>query len=206
MENILTFWVKHLQDYPTVFSRNSVIENMHKNGHVCVPINFIYKNTFNRTDLACRHSWLTFAGTFFFLGPHPWHMEVPKLGFESELQMPAYATATAAPDLSHICDLHHSSWQCRILNPLSEARDRTGNLLVPSQICHHGTMTGTPLLGLQLQELCPQPLGALSHVYYFRGTGPLFSQLASPLPMHRHQPVVGAGSLGGDQAERLCWA
>ena len=31
---------------------------------------------------------------FGFLGPHPWHMEVPKLGVESELKLPAYTTAT----------------------------------------------------------------------------------------------------------------
>ena len=31
--------------------------------------------------------------------------------------------------------LHHSSQQCRILNPLSEARDRTHNLMASSQIC-----------------------------------------------------------------------
>ena len=35
--------------------------------------------------------------------------------------MPAYTTATAMWDLSHICNLHHSSQQCQILNPLSEA-------------------------------------------------------------------------------------
>ena len=35
----------------------------------------------------------------------------------------ATATATAEPDLSHICDLRHSLQQCRILNPLTEARD-----------------------------------------------------------------------------------
>ena len=46
---------------------------------------------------------------FVFLGPHPWHMEVPRLGVETELQLPAYATATATLDLSLICDLHHSS-------------------------------------------------------------------------------------------------
>ena len=33
---------------------------------------------------------------FFFLGPYPRHMEVPRLGVQSELQLPAYATATAA--------------------------------------------------------------------------------------------------------------
>ena len=30
-------------------------------------------------------------------------------------------TATAMPDPSHIFDLHHSSWQCWILNPVSGA-------------------------------------------------------------------------------------
>ena len=51
----------------------------------------------------------------------------------SELQLPAYATATATPDPSHVCDLHHSSRQHRIPNPLSEARHRTCNLMVTSQ-------------------------------------------------------------------------
>ena len=46
-----------------------------------------------------------------FLGPHPRHMEVPRLGVESELQQPAYTTATAIRDPNHIHDLHHSSWQ-----------------------------------------------------------------------------------------------
>ena len=35
------------------------------------------------------------------------------------------ATATATPDLGHICSLHRSSRQHRILSPLREARDRT---------------------------------------------------------------------------------
>ena len=68
--------------------------------------------------------------SLFFLGPHVRHMEVPRLGVESELQMPAYATATATRDLSHVCDLHHSSQQSRILNPLSKAKDWTRNLMV----------------------------------------------------------------------------
>jgi len=52
-------------------------------------------------------------------------MEVPRLGIKLELQLPAYTTATAAmlDWRSRFCDLHHSSWQCGILNPLSEARD-----------------------------------------------------------------------------------
>ena len=62
---------------------------------------------------------------FFFLGPHPWHVEVPRLGVEVELQSWAYGRVTAMPDLSHICDLHDSSWQNQILNPMSKARHRT---------------------------------------------------------------------------------
>ena len=50
-------------------------------------------------------------------------MEVLGLGVESELQLLAYATTTATPNLSCICDLYHSLWQRRILNPLSKARD-----------------------------------------------------------------------------------
>ena len=60
---------------------------------------------------------------FVFLGLHVQHMEVPRLGAESELQRPTYATVTAMQDLSCICELHHSSWQCQIFNPLNEARD-----------------------------------------------------------------------------------
>ena len=64
-------------------------------------------------------------------------MEVPRLGAESELQLPAYATAIATWDLSRICDLHHSSWQCQILNSLREARDRTHVLMDTSWIHYH---------------------------------------------------------------------
>ena len=60
---------------------------------------------------------------FAFLGPHPRHMEVPRLGVELKLQLTTYTTATETRDLSRICDLHHSSWQRQILNPLSEIRD-----------------------------------------------------------------------------------
>ena len=44
---------------------------------------------------------------------------------ELELQLLAYARATATRDPSRICDLHHSSRQCQILNPQSRARDPT---------------------------------------------------------------------------------
>ena len=56
-------------------------------------------------------------------GAHLWHMEVPRLGVESKVQLPAYTTATAMQDPNHDYDLHHSSWQRQIADPLSEARD-----------------------------------------------------------------------------------
>ena len=83
-----------------------------------------------------------FILSFVYLGLHPQHMEVPRLGIQSELLLLAYSRATAIPDPSHICN--HSSWQCWILNPLSEARDGTCNVMVPSRIRFHCTKTGTP--------------------------------------------------------------
>ena len=90
----------------------------------------------------------TFFSLFFFffvfLGPHSQHMEVPRLGVKSELQLPASTRATATEDLSRVCDLHQSAQQPRILNPLSEARNRTCNLVIPSQIRFCCATTGTP--------------------------------------------------------------
>ena len=71
-------------------------------------------------------------------------MVVPRLGVQLEIKLPTYATATATQDLSRICDLHHRSRQRRILNPRSEAKDRTCNLMVISWIHFHCATTGTP--------------------------------------------------------------
>ena len=60
-----------------------------------------------------------------------------------ELQLQAYTTATAMPDPSRVCDLHHSSW-CRILNPLNEARYWPRVLRGTSQIHYHWATMATP--------------------------------------------------------------
>ena len=69
-------------------------------------------------------------------------MEGPRLGAESELQLPAYTTAIATWDRSFICDGHHSSQQGWRLNRLSEARDQTHILTdanwVPNPLSHNG--------------------------------------------------------------------
>ena len=58
----------------------------------------------------------------FFGGVALWHIEVVRLGIESELQLLAYATATDTQYLSCICNLYHSPSQRQILNPLSKDR------------------------------------------------------------------------------------
>ena len=43
--------------------------------------------------------------------------------------------STVVPEYpSRVCNLHHSSRQHRIVNPLSKGRDRIRNLMVPSRI------------------------------------------------------------------------
>ena len=90
----------------------------------------------------CNLSWtitLLLLLVFCFLGLYPSYMEVPRLGVQWELQLPA----TATQDPSHVCDLQHSSQQHWIINPLSEARDRTCNLMITSQIHFCCTTMGT---------------------------------------------------------------
>ena len=66
-------------------------------------------------------------------------MEVPRLGVESELQLLAYAShARSDPHLQPTPQLT----AVRVLNPLSEARDQTHNLTVPSRICFPCATTG----------------------------------------------------------------
>ena len=72
-------------------------------------------------------------------------MEVSRLGVQSALQLLAHTAAvTAMRERSYVCYLRHSSQQHWILNPLSEARDRTHILMDSSQIHFHCAMKGAP--------------------------------------------------------------
>ena len=59
----------------------------------------------------CNRAPVGYPPPFFFcfLGPHLLHTEVPRLGIESKLQLPAYATVIATQDPSRVCNLHHSN-------------------------------------------------------------------------------------------------
>ena len=52
---------------------------------------------------------------FCFISPQLWHMEVFRLGVESELKLLAYTTAPATMDPGCVWDLHHRSQQRWIL-------------------------------------------------------------------------------------------
>ena len=82
---------------------------------------------------------------FVFLGLHLRHMEFPRLRDLIRAVAAGQRHTTATWDLSCVCDLHRSSWQCWILNPLREAKDRTHNLMIPNQICFCCAMMGTPI-------------------------------------------------------------
>ena len=50
--------------------------------------------------------------------------------------------ATAWRDPGCVCILHHRSWHCQILNPLSEARDQTQILMDISWVCNQLSPNG----------------------------------------------------------------
>ena len=70
-------------------------------------------------------------------------MEVSRPGVESELQPPAYTTATATLDLSRIFDLLCSLQQHQILNLLNNAGDQTCILVDTSQVLNPCATVGT---------------------------------------------------------------
>ena len=86
-----------------------------------------------------------------------------------------YPTARAMQDPSCLCDLHHRSWQWRILNPLSEARDWTR--MVTSLVCYHWVTMGTPSLILLWVAIW------LSNIIYWRNY--LFLSVYSYFLCHR---------------------
>ena len=65
---------------------------------------------------------------FVFLGLHPWHMEVPRLGAELELHLPAYTTAIAAAT-SKPC-LQPTSQLMAMPDPSPTERGQDGNCVL----------------------------------------------------------------------------
>ena len=111
--------------------------------------------------------------SFFLSRAQHLHMEVPRLGVESELQRPAYTTATAIPDPSRVCDLHHSSQQLWILHPLKEARDQTCILMGTSRALNPLSHTGNSLF-------------YSFFFFFFKSLAPHLLLLMLPLSLGKH--------------------
>ena len=90
-------------------------------------------------------------------------MEVPRLGVDSELQLLLYVIAAAIWDLSNVSNVHHSSQQRWILNPLRKARTKPVSswMLI-------GFITAEPQwepqdLAILLTHICPKEIPANVH-------------------------------------------
>ena len=120
-----------MQSTPAFLSQLNVFFNLPLKGKLLCQFLALVCFIRKTLSLPALLPWV-FWGFFLFFGgrAHLQHMEVPRQGVELELQLLAYATATAMPDLSHVCNLHHSSQQRWILNPPSEARDQTHVLMI----------------------------------------------------------------------------
>ena len=93
------------------------------------------------------NSYFLFIFHFFcLLWPHLFHIEVLRRGVKLQLQLLAYTTTTIMPDLSHICNLNHSSWKFWILNSLSKARYQSCILMDTSCVRYHWTTAETLFL------------------------------------------------------------
>ena len=110
---------------------------MHKN-----ILNVYYRCTYLQIYVII-FSWLRYCLFFFFLMLFRATPAVRKFPGERSYQSYSYTTVTAMQDPSHICDLHHSSRQRCILNPLSKARDRIHILMDSRWIPFHCATAGT---------------------------------------------------------------
>ena len=85
-------------------------------------------------------------------------MKVSRPRVESELQLPTYTTATGTPDLSCVCNLHHSLQQHW---SLSGARGQTHILMDASQVHFCWATMGTPLLPILSSAIVTWPTATL---------------------------------------------
>ena len=67
---------------------------------------------FRTSDASFLFCFVLFC--FCLLGLHLHHMQVPRLGVESEIQLLSYTTTMR--DVSHVCGLPHSSQKHQIFN------------------------------------------------------------------------------------------
>ena len=139
MQNILTVPPKTSVSQLIIFLPYTPLTPGNQSSFYC-----LHSFVFSRMAYSWNHTEWTCFKKNFFLGLPSRHMEVPRLGVELELQLLGTAPDPAMQDLSHICNLHHSSRQYRIPGPLSKARDQTHILRDINQIHFHCASIGDP--------------------------------------------------------------
>ena len=98
-----------------------------KNGTVSVAAPFKF------LPVKCNVSTSSPTFDVFFFWPQLWQVKIPRLWLNWSCSWSLH-TATATPDPSCICDLCHSLWQRRILNPMSKARGQI-HILTETMSC-----------------------------------------------------------------------
>ena len=117
--------LKRIKEYYTQFQ---ALNNLDQMGHSL-------KDTYCQSSL--KRSGVWFGLVFAFQGCTCGIRKFPGQGLNR--------SCTAGLCHSHIiCNLHHSSWQCQILNPLSETRDQTHILPDASWIRNPLSHSGSP--------------------------------------------------------------
>ena len=120
-------------------------------------------------------------------------MDVPRPRVELELEMLASDTAAAKTDPRHICDLCRSLQQRHILNPLSEARDRTCILIETSWVLNLLSHNGNSSISYFLIYLS---------IFFFFHFWLLWGQGSDPSPSYD----LGRSCSHAGSFNPLCWA
>ncbi|XP_020924590.1 serine/threonine-protein kinase Nek4 isoform X3 [Sus scrofa] len=121
---------------------------------------------------------------------------------ESDLQLLAYARTTATPDQSHVCNLHHSSWQCWIHSPLCEtSKGHTNEMSDLVQL-----MTQT--LKLDSKESCedlrvPDPVSEFKLHRKYRDTLILHGKVAEEAEEFHFKELPSAIMPGSEKIRRI---
>ena len=98
----------------------------------------LYSQLFLEYLISRLKLFFSFPFFFFFFRAAPTAYGISQARGEIGAEAAGYTTATATHDMRCVCNLHHSSWQQQILNPLIKARDWTCILMDTS--CVHSNL------------------------------------------------------------------
>ena len=102
--SLLNFpWLRWKTQNEFIIGQENIKGKQHQKTSWCEDSPVLYTLIFQGGKNGIKEILAFFFFSFVFLGLHPGHMEVPRLGVKSELKPPAYTTTTAMPDPSCVC-------------------------------------------------------------------------------------------------------